>query len=80
MDYMEQNWIQGLFWTRVHWSSFNLLLRTNNDREGLYSNGNKVFSVNEDNNIPILIIKLLPVGGWAKSTILQDDDGAGTAM
>ncbi len=45
MDYMERNWIRGRFWTPVHWSCFNLLLRTNNDCEGLHNDWNKVFSV-----------------------------------
>lgn len=43
MDYMERNWIRGSFWTPVHWSCFNLLLRTNNDCEGLHNDWNKVY-------------------------------------
>lgn len=42
MDYMERNWIRGSFWTPVHWSCFNLLLRTNNDCEGLHNDWNKL--------------------------------------
>ncbi|XP_045023545.1 uncharacterized protein LOC123467841 [Daphnia magna] len=42
MDYMERNWIRGRFWTPVHWSCFNLLLKTNNDCEGLHNDWNKL--------------------------------------
>ncbi|KAK4028416.1 hypothetical protein OUZ56_017696 [Daphnia magna] len=30
LEYMDKNWIRGQFWTPENWSSFNLLLRTNN--------------------------------------------------
>ncbi|KAK4007401.1 hypothetical protein OUZ56_012558 [Daphnia magna] len=42
MDYMERNWIRGRFWNPVHFSCFNLLLRTNNDGEGLHNDWNKL--------------------------------------
>ncbi|KAI9562431.1 hypothetical protein GHT06_009861 [Daphnia sinensis] len=37
LEYMDENWIRGRFWTPENWSSFNLLLRTNNNCEGLHN-------------------------------------------
>ncbi|KZS07375.1 Uncharacterized protein APZ42_028931 [Daphnia magna] len=42
LEYMDKNWIHGRFLTPENWSSFNLLLRTNNDCEVLHNEWNKL--------------------------------------
>ena len=42
VQYFESNWVKSTLWTPKHWSCFMLVVRTNNDAEGLHNLWNKI--------------------------------------